>query len=167
MKEDKTVIKVGDTVKIINPEIVTYVGYDFTIDEAMTKMKEEHVEKVNQLMRDMGISFLNKRWEKIASELMKPLAYELVRASFKRNNERKIHFKLREDLANSELIVISKKTAKTGFYYPPHFGGDDDYEPGGLKDPKTHVLLELGYHRRLSNHDEGMLIEQRNVIKVI
>jgi hypothetical protein len=48
------------------------------------------------------------------------------------------------------MTIISKRNVKTGTYFPPsggvHYGYDgaeDWYEPGGLDNAKTHVLLTL------------------------
>lgn len=51
------------------------------------------------------------------------------------------------DLAGRIMTVKAKHMAYTGIYYPPSGGytydGDYDYEPGGLTQRKSHLLLDL------------------------
>lgn len=59
------------------------------------------------------------------------------------------------------FYVIKKRIAKTGKRFAPSYygyGEDAEYEPGGLEDERTHVILELS---------NGFEIEQIHVEKMI
>lgn len=53
------------------------------------------------------------------------------------------------DYTGRETRVDGKYIARTGKYYPPcswtSCDGEHDYEPGGLDDAKTHVILRTPY----------------------
>ena len=121
----------------------------------------EYKEEIYALLRKAKVS----RWNIVEKAIVSSLAYDRVKKKFKYGNERKIYTKLMESLRDRQVTVVSKKTAKTGIYYPPYHGnGYDDYdgEPGGLTDGKTHILLEIDVF-----DEEGRIwIEQTNVVKL-
>ena len=46
--------------------------------------------------------------------------------------------------------VYAKRVVKTGRYFPPHsyydsYSGEYDYDPGGLEEMKTHVIITTSY----------------------
>lgn len=91
-------------------------------------------------------------------------AYLSAKADGFGGRERSIHYKLMgwwegAAFSNSDICleldpssfvpyeseVIGKRVIKTGTYYPPYvptsYWPEDDYEPGGLEDVKTHVII--------------------------
>ena len=154
-------IKVDDVVRVVNPLIIQRVGYDYTFEDAWLESQVEYKEEIYALLRKAKVS----RWNIVEKAIVSSLAYDRVKKKFKDGNERKIYTKLKESLRDRQVTVVSKKTAKTGIYYPPYHGnGYDDYdgEPGGLTDGKTHILLEIDVF-----DEEGRIwIEQTNVVKL-
>ena len=154
-------IKVDDVVRVVNPLIIQRVGYDYTFEDAWLESQVEYKEEIYALLRKAKVS----RWNIVEKAIVSSLAYDRVKKKFKDGNERKIYTKLMESLRDRQVTVVSKKTAKTGIYYPPYHGnGYDDYdgEPGGLTDGKTHILLEIDVF-----DEEGRIwIEQTNVVKL-
>ena len=66
-----------------------------------------------------------------------------------------------ESQVGHTFYVIKKRIAKTGKRFAPSYygyGEDAEYEPGGLEDERTHVILELS---------NGFEIEQIHVEKMI
>lgn len=165
MKKTENIIRAGDIVRVVNPELVIRIGYDFSFEDAVKEIKATYGEEINGLLRKVKVH--HKRWEIVEDAVVRPLAYELVRSKFRHGNERRLHTQIREELRGAEVTVFGKKIAKTGTYFPPT-GGDppyyDDYEPGGLRDCKTHVILEIGFVGKLSRREE-LLIDQHNVVK--
>lgn len=173
MKRDSTVIKVGDKVQIINPVIITRIGYDFTYEDACKEVLENYTEDISTLLRKTGFKFKlmnNYAWEKAEKKIVGAIAYNLVGTKIKTGNERKLYTEINENLRDVIVTVTAKKNVKTGIYYPAvcseptSFGGDYDYDPGGLKDPKTHVVLTINTGNRYTEYD--ILIEQSNVKKI-
>ena len=144
MEKSDIVIRTGDTIEIINPEIITRIGYEFTYDDAVKEIRETYEEDILILLRTVKVS----RWKKVTKEIVKSLAYDLIHKRIRTGNVRKIYTERREELIGKKVKVMGKSLARTGTYYPPTGGGTDyngeyDYEPGGLKDPKTHVIFEF------------------------
>lgn len=76
------------------------------------------------------------------------LAYQIGAHQQLGGRNRQLWTEERPDLAGRIMAVKAKHTAHTGTYYPPSRGytynGDYyDYEPGGLTDRKSHLLLDL------------------------
>lgn len=66
-----------------------------------------------------------------------------------------------QSAVGDNFYVIKKRIAKTGKRFAPShygYGEDAEYEPGGLEDERTHVILELS---------NGFEIEQIHVEKMI
>ena len=75
-------------------------------------------------------------------KMLEGLALMLVRHQGFGGRERSLHTVEIPELAGKTFLVCSKCNVKTGTYYPPG-GSYEDYEPGGLSDAKTHVLLDV------------------------
>lgn len=55
------------------------------------------------------------------------------------------------DLADSALVVYSTRVVRLGTYYPPSRGRDpDDYEDGGLAEPRSVILVRTDYGEVIS-----------------
>jgi len=165
-KLDPNIIRIGDRVKIINPEIVIRVGYPMSFDEAC--------EAVDKLYRNEIIEFLNKTIyqqedvplykltlasyinenEYVKSQtykkVVKAIAYEHMQQKGFGGREKKIFTEVRQDLLGKIAKVEKIFIRKTGIYFAPSGGydsysGEYDWEPGGLDKMKTHKILELDH----------------------
>lgn len=146
------VYRPGDKVRIVNPKFVRRVGYPlvwYEIDEALLDNDEQSARIANA----MGWPEPSKL-PRFALQVVAKL-YVLERRFG--GNERTIHYWPdtgappnvfdtlawgRYYAAGTEHKIISRRLAKTGRRFPA-YGRDDDWEPGGLDDCKTHVLLRL------------------------
>lgn len=89
-------------------------------------------------------------------------------------NERSIYTKDVPELVGAELIVTGKIVRKTGTRFSPSsyqsYDGDWDYDPGGLQNEKTHVILEC-YQKydqaRLQSLGDMIRIEAANVEPIV
>ena len=158
----KEVFRVGDRIKIVNPEIVVRVGYPLAFKDARKIVQELYGKKVDLFLADIGFrqmfetNFGIMKMEADGTgttedKILNALAYEYLRKEKFGGNERKIYRTLEEHLAGCETIVLHKRVVKTGFYFPPSCGyigyyePEWEYEPGGLSKEQTHVLLTIGF----------------------
>ena len=93
-------------------------------------------------------------------------------------NTRSLHTREEPALKDVECQVVGRKVVKTGTRYAPWSSGPDyngeyDYEPGGLENEQTHVLLQFyptcGLDQiastQLDNEELYLWIEAKNVAK--
>lgn len=184
----KKVIRVGDRAKIINPNIITRIGYPnsfddsyrkviklfgdkilhflnheiFPIEKEITDLKMNHKTIRGVISRSRPIQFNDR----IFQNIIKAIAYEYLNWTGFGGRERKIYTKYRRELLNKECIVQKKHTAKTGTYFPPLYGIDDSYDPGGLRNVKTYIILDLENLSYTTNIDKILKIEACNVEKI-
>ena len=155
--KDKKLIRQGDYVKIINPEIVLRWGYSLTKEIVKDKMiSNEQKRAVQDLVeqfrgRSLGSQFyqldsgyVDVSYEKILDEL----AFVILKREGFGGKQRKLFTETKESLRNALGYVNHTKIVRTGEYYPPtsyqgYFDAFPEYEPGGLKNAKTHVLCKL------------------------
>jgi hypothetical protein len=168
MGKSKTVIREGDSVRIVNPEFVTSVGYDFTYAKEFERVSQAHAKDVAEFLTKVGIT--NMDWQTLdikdlsltVREEVDPnhpyirrMLHALAWVSFDRNRpsrgERRITTERREEYLDWSGPVTRKRVVKTGWCSPPSGGqdyfGEYWFEPGGLDNSKTHVILtvNLGY----------------------
>lgn len=153
----RTVYHVGDIVKVVNPRFVERVGYPL-IYTALIEEFESHP-NLKKCLVLLGLANEHASIDprgRMARDFVIGCARAAVHHRGFGGRERKIHYRTEEPIflrsssrdedADIELVVLGKRTAKTGTYYPPTSGysweGEYDYEPGGLTDEKTHVLLQ-------------------------
>lgn len=158
----REIIKVGDTVKIINPLFVKRVGYDFTFEDALKEVEKKFGRDIHQLLKIVKPARITFTENKITQAV----AFDLVKRSFSDNNERKIFTELKEFYKDLKVKVIGKKVVRTGFYQTSYYDAEcsDSYEGATLLNPKTHILLELDSATNFYN--EPMRIEVTNVEKI-
>lgn len=169
----KHVYRVGDKVRILRPNWIARVGYPLIwtdlIDEveadprtaaAMTalgfggfepnifnlkaKFDKQFVRAVAMLrveQRGFGGKERQLIYEKPLDPALSTVCTAVATGVFRMHTT---------DYTGYGMRVNSKRTVKTGTYYPPtggrtysYDGEEDWYEPGGLLDAKTHVLLTL------------------------
>lgn len=153
----KSIIRVGDHVKVIVPEVVLRVGYPKTVDDYIEQARAKYGAMLD---RDMG--------EYYATKALRQIAYGLARVDGFSGRERSLHKAVIPDLLNKNFYVSATKTAKTGTYFPPS-GCYDDYEPGGLANEKTHKLVSGFWHNvwyKTLGHPTYFWIPAENLEKI-
>lgn len=171
MKTKREVFNVGDRVKITNAEIFERVGYPFTLDYAIKNLvtPEDH-ELITKLagMREDRVT------NKIYNQIERTVAYKRLRQAGFGGRERKLYTRLDNTYRNELATVVSKRVVRTGKYYSAHsstdYWGEYDYEPAGLENAKSHIILGLQldkFNHLLRVGDLGDLqIEAKNVVKI-
>jgi hypothetical protein len=160
--KNKNIIRTGDIVRIINPEFFIRCGYNLCLKDLIDKFEKERMDEIenfidvflgdekgkNELIK-LGIRKTNpKEFSRTGKEIAKALAYAyMIKHSFG-GKERKIFTERKEEYINTDFMVCDIRYHKTGIYFPPSGGYDSyfneyDYESGGLKNEKTHKILEL------------------------
>lgn len=147
----KNIIKVGDTVRILRSRIIARVGYPLVFTD-LRKEFDEHP-KLEEALRLLGVMTEHQSCSGWARrDAVDGLAKAAVRFRGWGGRERRIHYKDETNMsghpvdhAGREVTVYDKKVRHTGDYYPPWSGrsyeGEYDYEPGGLENRKTHLIL--------------------------
>ena len=156
-KLSPNIIRIGDTVKITNPEIIIRIGYPMSFDEAKIEVKELYHNEIVKFL-DTTIYKQKSRFVEIAdytkmkcyNKIISALAYEHLQSKQFGGKEKKIYSEYRQDLLGITAKVKDIFIRKTGIYFASSGGydswtGEYDYEPGGLDKEKTHKILELDY----------------------
>lgn len=187
---DPSVIRPDDVVRIVNPVIVNRVGYPKQVsdfyDEAIQKLSDAKL--IHPARHTFASSSLDRpRYEtvndrffnfnKIDRNVIDALAYSLWKENRCGGPERTLHTQEFPEFKGQTFRVTEKKVVKTGEYFAPssyrsgYFGSYEyDYEPGGLANEKTHVLLYGTVGERVSDSEfwkfKNIKIEKTNVEKV-
>lgn len=152
----KSVIKKGDTVRIVRSRFIERVGYPLVFTALRDEFRDHP--RLIEAMVMLGVvpegGTLTFRANRDAVD---GLAKAAVRMRHWGGRERSIHYWPTRpddgdlwsygmsDHTGAEAEVISKRVRMTGMYYAPWSGvsyeGERDYEPGGLSDMKAHVIL--------------------------
>ena len=150
-KSDK-IIRVGDRVRVINPEIFVRCGYPMDKEFAKNNLiSPEDKVKLRNLLAGFGFQFSqplsygyssDPRFEAIEEKIIDQIAFGiLIRRGFG-GPERKIITKRDEFRLNKVYEVSSKRYVKTGNRVSETVYGDE-YEPAHLSNEKTHTVLSL------------------------
>ena len=155
MSKRKNIIRVGDYVKIITPNVFERCGYPLTskivIDAIITK---EQRDAVAVMLDAFGVkqripSFSEKLTKATLSEqIMYLMAKQIMRQKGWGGPERSIYHNYVPELLNVPCRVISKRVVKTGTYnhgtsYQGYFDDYPEYEPAYLSNEHCHVLLKV------------------------
>jgi len=154
MKRKKSIYREGDVVRIVNPLFVKRVGYPWNKEHVKNHViTDEQRQSLTTMLAKFNLhpSFLgsNKGYFDTAFEkVLDEMAYWVMKTQGFGGRERTIHTELKEDCRGKLAKIISKRVVKTGHYFPStsyydDYNGGHEYEPGGLKNEKTHVLLNL------------------------
>jgi hypothetical protein len=168
----KTIIRVGDVIRIVNPRFIKRVGYPIVWTEIADEVEKS--EKCWQAYCTMtgqnpGPTGLGTDWplypkRKIPRYFVQACAKLEVEQRGWGGDERTIHYWKSDDpmwkghqgwfedashFTDRDIVVQGKRLAKTGTRYPPS-GGYSGWEypeyyeePGGLENEKTHVILKI------------------------
>jgi len=171
MKKDPKIIRVGDTVKIINPELFVRCGYPLSRNDCVGMIKKQYESDIIDLIHCVyqGIDFIkrdadgkfpdssfvlkndvfsdkfrdNACLSSVHREIIDRLAYAKLNSLKFGGNERKILTEKKEEFRNKVAKVVGIRFVKTGIYDAGYQIADDDWCQSGLSDEKTHKILEL------------------------
>jgi hypothetical protein len=189
------IIRVGDSVRVINPEMFVRCGYNLCLEDVYDKIVaerskeiEDFVDKFFNKVTNINVTDINEKEEnpegihkifavdcgtelsRTGQEIAKALAYSEIKIKGFGGKERKLFTKREEKFTNEIFYVHSIKIHKTGIYYPPgggYYCGEYDYECGGLKNPKTHKILSVSPRNTRLLSFEDIRIEAIHVEKII
>lgn len=169
-KLDPKIIRAGDKVKIVNPEVFVRCGYPL----CKADLKEEIYQHYGKLIEDImysvgkGNKLISRNEESLfpAADIMidpfnnkfiDELASIRLRAKKFGGNERKIFTKRYEDLKDKVFYVRGTRFVQTGFYVPgdssQYYSEYDDFTPPYLDKAKTHKILIIDLTRREIDED--------------
>lgn len=151
----KRVIRVGDVVRIKEPIMVQRVGYPWTLDYVKkNKISEPQKNDIERLLLSVsrrswpnGV-LRNIRDSKEFNKILNILAHCILKNNDFGGKERCIWAETVEKYKGKLAKVVGKHIAKTGLYCPPsnsfdYYNGGYEYEPAGLSNEQTHVILHL------------------------
>lgn len=138
----REVIKVGDKVRVLRDRFIERVGYPLIY--GMLTDEVEADPRTAEALRVLG--WTGKR---MPNEFVIAVAKMRVQERGFGGRQRQIIYEPPGGFGRwpgTVLEVYGKRLAKTGVYYPPSGGvnsydGEEWYEPGGLGDCKTHIIL--------------------------
>lgn len=155
----KDVIRVGDTVKIINPEVVDRVGYPLTKAMLMEQQTPEQLKAIRDMFRAFGVVIypeneldlsrlgMSKDYDRIYERVRYLMAEVSIKKEGWGGKEKKLYTYTLEPIRNKLATVVARRTTKTGIYHAGYsscdYWGEYDYEPAYLSDEKTHVIYKL------------------------
>ena len=168
-KLNLSVFRPGDLFLVKEPVLVRRVGYPLGRAEAekhVTAALEPEIkglfarlgaeidgEKTATDMKNAGVIWFDKAAREVSHWDMKRVVSGLASHWLKLKgfggSLRSLHTYREDSLKpDMECQVVGRKTVKTGTRYAttssgPDYNGEYDYEPGGLSDCQTHVLLEF------------------------
>lgn len=160
-KKNPNLIKVGDSVKIVTPNVFVRCGYPLTVSDMESEVEDYEEETMMKLLEASdyaSMSFYQQRaYDKMKSGFM---LYLLARRGFG-GPERTIHVREDSSLQYMPATVTAIKRVVTGTYH--HAGGyGEDYEPPYLTKTKHHRILELKTLRSSLVH----WVPEVNVVKL-
>jgi len=160
MSKRKDIIRVGDRVKIVVPDVVVRVGYPLTKAAMMEKQTPEQIKAIEDMFLAFGVkSYPDKdgdflkvtMTDSVADRLLQRIRYTMAGIQLRQEGwggkERRIHTHTIKELKGKLATVDAKRVVKTGDYHHGYSGcdywGEYDYEPSYLSNEKTHVLYKL------------------------
>jgi len=181
-RKDPKIIRVGDMVKVINPQLFIRCGYPMSFKDSVEEVKKEHGDKIRNFMLNIeGITRNNSPLfakytlkERITDEnktflkIVNALAYDHIRRKGFGGRVRQIFTKEDTRWQDEELLVDNIKFVKTGVYVKggTYYTYDEpypEYEPSCLDDEATHKILGLS---RVTNRQYSNWVRKKGVLKV-
>ena len=161
----KEVIRIGDTVRIINSKAIRRVGYPLVWYDLMREVEEDPLTRqaYNLLVgaKDVepGLFVLSLKDFELPRYFLQACAKLRVEQQGFGGNTRSLHYypwppegcmwseSSAPNMTGQVHEVQGKRVVKTGIRFPAtggqHHGGEYWDEPGGLDNEQTHVLLML------------------------
>jgi len=172
-KLDPKIIRVGDTIKILDPQLFIRCGYPLCLRDMKSEVEKSFeniiedliysVGRGNQFMQrnDKGLyldqskvknsSFGSSRQSGHSREyykILRELASVRIKVKNFGGNDRKIYTEKYEMSKDKEALVAKIKFVKTGLRVSgsssyDNYSGHNEYDPPYLEGEKTHKILEL------------------------
>jgi hypothetical protein len=174
MSKRKNVIRVGDKVKIINPEVFVRPGYPLTTD----MIKESHItDEQKQLMRGLlrtvglNYNFSSGCYDREYDKLEHVFSTIVLKSKGFGGNERSVHTETKPEYKDRIGTVISKRYVKVGTYnsatsYQGYFDDYPEYEPAYLKNEKTVIIYNVSIGERDTIFNDYVEFPQSSVEKM-
>ena len=165
MKQRKKYARIGEFVRIATPKEFVRCGYPLTIKIVMDQQAEEIEKDCARMFAALERKPLPSETEPVVEcELdflvasvspahpMSPTVHGMLCAAIAayRLEEQNYGGDVRSIVekegpfeAGEEWLVTKKSLVKTGRRYPPTYYQEDDYEPGGLDDERTHCVYSI------------------------
>lgn len=168
-KKDPKIIRIGDKVKIVNPEMFVRCGYPMTKQDAREEVYSRFQPQVDQLIKST-LYFCSELkshfdYDGLAYHaVMEALAYGWLRRKNFGGNNREI-YTAHDELAKDQIGIVTKiRFVKTGVYINGYQTGEGEFTPSYLSDERTHKILHLKTFYR--NYVDYQQIEAKNVEKI-
>lgn len=140
----RNVIRVGDRVRIVNPEKFIRCGYPFDVAAERDRIMSRHAHALHTLVNVIDPNPAPDMVHAVPGLI--DVAHALAKVAAARHhqggNERTIHTERDESLLQWEWSVVSKKYVRSGVYSHGRSYGEE-YEGPSLDNGRTHVILEL------------------------
>lgn len=172
---NKSKIKVGDLVRIVNPQIFVRCGYPLCVKDVMESIDQNiAIDAIKRLtgIPDQRPFKITSKVERAIRDINKGLAYALMLSKGFGGSERKIYTREEPSHLNAIVKVESKRQVVTGTRYPgcgPGYYGDEAEGPS-LENQQRHTLLKFWPVTfeavLLSDSTDYLEIEQIHVEKV-
>lgn len=173
MKKKDDIIRIGDTVEIIEPEIYVRTGYELSKESIKLQFSDEDRKKISDLVLHFKLGDSNtprvlcdktiKAFEKIEDEIAHIL---LLQRQFS-GSERKIFTEQNPHLKNVKATVEGRFTKITGIYHrgSSYQSWDEwDYTPAYLNKQKCHTFYRLQLTNKWAANP--FAIEKKNLRKL-
>jgi len=172
-KTKKNVIKIGDDVKIVNPLVVTRVGYPLSWYNVLLELDTpENRQRIIDMLNDFDVGTRNNKLdvfngsicESQVREILQKVAYYTLQSRKFGGPERTLHTTNAPHLKDVVSRVTDKKVVKTG----TRISGsgscfNEDYEPPFLSNVKSHTLLGFYFNGNTIGINNPYWIEDINV----
>ena len=161
------VIRKGDLVRVVNPEVFVRCGYPMTINSSREEVGVRYKEALYRFLKELdkidkaeneNYCWLDGAGNRTYDSIMRVLAERNLKKKKFGGVQRRIHTETMPLIEGRFYNVLGKFNCVTGDYCSAS-GWYDDYEPAGLANSQVHVILKLIDH-------SGIKIEAKNVKKI-
>lgn len=157
----KTVFRIGDSVKVINPHIFVRCGYQLTVAKILDKYQETWKSDVQDLIQLILPNSELRVITLVKEAILKTLAHGHYLSVGCGGYEREIYTQTEQKIKDTTTIVIGKKIVKTGIY---KYG--DKYQPPHLSNQHSHIILQVCLDGDSLDDLNCFWIEAKNVEKI-
>lgn len=159
MSKRKDIIRVGDRVKIVVPDVVVRVGYPLTKADMMKRQTPEQLQAIRDMFKSfnvrlkmdsisaLGLGEADRDMERLYEKIRYAMAGEMLAQAGWGGKQRRIHTYTLKAIKGLLATVDARRVVKTGDYNrgcsSQDYWGEYDYDPAYLSNEKSHVLYKL------------------------